>query len=334
MCFELISSFDLRDICITEFDELYGKFGSCSIPVTKQPTVSTKGVSGNGTELFWRMNNLDGVQECLVPADSWAFHLPDPDEFALRSFIAHPEGDRHAMLGSPSGPLIWHCVQHVSDMALVVKHDFIQQFFSDLELDSLASRAGAIKRRSVELKEMHLLSRYFYNLMQQSVTGPDSCSRDAFDECVGEGLMRLMRLVMSVNERSSKVVNRERILTRALDYIRQNYATDITVRDLVDYSYTTSRNLQIVFKGQFGLSPLQYLRRYRLIRFHKYLGQLGSVTEAAYCSGLRHMGRLPDQYRLLFGEKPGDYIGRLREPAHSSSDQCCCGLCLDFAVRV
>ena len=328
MCIEHVNCFDFRDICITEFDEIYGKFGSCSTPLSKRPRVSTKGVSGTYADLFWRSNRLNGVLECTVPCDSWAFHLPHPDEIALSQFIAHPEGARHTMLGSPSDSLIWHSVYDVSDMALVVRYELIQKLLSESELDSLFSSSTIGKRRDMDIKELRLMSRFFYELLQRCVSDVEGFSRVAFDECVSDGLAQLTQLTLRSGYVSPKIINRERILTRALDYIRQNYRSEITVRDLVDYAHATSRNLQIVFKNQFGVSPLHYLRQYRLIKFHKYLAELGSVTEAASSSGLRHMGRLSDQYRLLFGEKPGDYVSRLRESSLSPENSCCCGHCL------
>lgn len=53
-----------------------------------------------------------------------------------------------------------------------------------------------------------------------------------------------------------------------------------------------------------------YLKRYRILRFHKDLLLYDTVTEAAVANGLRHMGRLAEEYRALFGQTPTEYTRR------------------------
>jgi len=327
-CMDLdsITSFDLKDICITEFDEIYGKYHSCNTPLSASPRIATAGMSSGCFELFWRASSLETLQEGRLPADMVAWHLPHPDIPSLRHYSWHPEGDKHCMISLPSSELTWHMVRSPA-MAMVVTLEQLSGLLSDSDLDWLFCDAKGLKRRDLDGAVLFNVANSLYQLMQSCLARKDKFDVAEFNYCMGQVVLEWMELMMSTEVVKTRASNRERILTRALDYIRHNYHLDIKIRDLVEYAHSTSRNLQLVFKSQFGLTPLQFLRSYRLIKFHKGLRRYGSVTEAAVGSGLRHMGRLPDQYRSMFGENPGDYLGRIRGGQVNFDDGCRCGHC-------
>lgn len=326
MEFDSLKSFDFKDICITEFDHIYRKYASCNTPLSQLPSISTSGVYSSSFEVFWRASSLETLQECLLSEDRLAWHLPHPDLPSVRYYAWHPEGDKHAFMALPNQELVWHMLRHTPAMAMVVSTSALGGLLSDDELDWLGQRAPKIKRRDLDGAHLFAVANAARRALLTNKGGSETAAAD-FDYCMGQVVLDWMDVLMTAAGVATKPSNRERILMRAIDYMRQNYRSEIKVRDLVEYTHCTSRNLQLVFKGQFGLTPLQFLRCYRLIKFHRALRELGSVTGAAVSSGLRHMGRLPDQYRMLFGENPGDYLGRLREPQLQAARLCLCGMC-------
>jgi AraC-like DNA-binding protein len=312
MDLEDVERFDFKDICITEFDEIYGKFDSFNTPLSRLPSVSTQGISGNEFELFWRANSQSSVQECVLPSDQWAIQIPYPSSHALITYLDHLEGDKHSLLTRPKNELTWHILKDVPVMAIVVNDKTFENLLCQSDFDWFCQRGCQVKRRELNSSTIFSFSSALFMVLDRYQHAVNQASCVDFDNELSEFLLQFFELLMATQEPDLKISNRERILTRALDFIRHNYHCDTKIRDIVDYAHTTSRNLQIVFKTQFGITPLQYIKRYRLMKFHRGMRRYGSVTEAAICSGLRHMGRLPDQYRGLFGENPGDYLNRLK----------------------
>ncbi|MGV2977003.1 AraC family transcriptional regulator [Roseibium alexandrii] len=97
------------------------------------------------------------------------------------------------------------------------------------------------------------------------------------------------------------------ILKRAVDMIRDRMREDISLIDLARHAGTTPRNLQIVFKREMDLTPVQYLQQCRLnLARHLLLARNGDipVSDVAELSGHRHLGRFSLAYKKRFGESP------------------------------
>jgi transcriptional regulator GlxA family with amidase domain len=97
------------------------------------------------------------------------------------------------------------------------------------------------------------------------------------------------------------------ILKRAVDMIRDRMREDISLIDLARHAGTTPRNLQLVFKREMDLTPVQYLQQCRLnLARHLLLARNGDipVSDVAELSGHRHLGRFSLAYKKRFGESP------------------------------
>ncbi|MFN3133097.1 AraC family transcriptional regulator [Roseibium sp.] len=97
------------------------------------------------------------------------------------------------------------------------------------------------------------------------------------------------------------------ILKRAIDMIHDRLQEDISLIELSNHAGTTPRNLQLVFKREMGLTPVQYLQQCRLnLARHLLLARNGDlpVSDVAELSGHRHLGRFSVAYKKRFGESP------------------------------
>ncbi|MBD3648604.1 MAG: helix-turn-helix domain-containing protein [Pseudomonadales bacterium] len=100
--------------------------------------------------------------------------------------------------------------------------------------------------------------------------------------------------------------NRHRIIQTSIELIRSNIYHRFSPEELAEASHCSIRTLQYAFRKSLGLSPKQFLDRYRLNRFREELltrrGQ--SVISVATQYDFQHLGNLSRVYRQLFGETP------------------------------
>ncbi|MCF1707316.1 AraC family transcriptional regulator [Tabrizicola sp. J26] len=118
------------------------------------------------------------------------------------------------------------------------------------------------------------------------------------------------------------------VLQRAEVLMRERLSEDFTMRSLAEEIGISLRQLQDLFRRQYGRSPHAYLTRLRLEHAHLMLKgamPVPSVTDIALLSGFNHLGRFPRSYRDRFGNLPSRnrQAGRLQDrslPRASSSN--------------
>lgn len=248
-----------------------------------------------------------------MPSEHWVIQLPAPISHAFLHYREHPEGSKHTLLTAPHQEFTWHIGAQTPAMALVFRQATLEQLFSLHEQDILHTASNRIFRRNLNPQKLQQISFQCANLLRLSAARNQQLPAPDLQEQFTDITIESISLALDAVVEEPRIYNRERVLTSALEYIRQNYSREMRLLDIVRHAHTTTRTLQLVFKQQFDLTPLQFIKRYRLARFHRGLRQYGTVTEAAIYSGLRHMGRLPDHYRSIFGENPGDYLTRRRD---------------------
>lgn len=105
--------------------------------------------------------------------------------------------------------------------------------------------------------------------------------------------------------RRSQVVSRD--VRRAEAFIRLHATKPITLDDVVQASGASTRALQNNFMRFRQVSPMQYLRDFRLELVHEQLldpKTQVSISEIALDCGFNHLGRFSYFYRARFGEAP------------------------------
>lgn len=122
------------------------------------------------------------------------------------------------------------------------------------------------------------------------------------------GLADIANSVLTVLSPSSRVptTNRHRIIQTSIELIRSNQYRRYSPEELAEASHCSIRTLQYAFRKTLGLSPKQFLDRYRLNRFREELLARGneSVISVATQYDFQHLGNLSRVYRQLFGETP------------------------------
>ena len=116
----------------------------------------------------------------------------------------------------------------------------------------------------------------------------------------------------STNKRRARDLGVDRVL----DYLRDcDHNTVPTMLDLCNVSGISERSLQTGFMQRFELSPMQYLRAYRLngsrSDFAKANPTETTVARIANHWGFSELGRFAGDYRNLFGELPSQTLARI-----------------------
>jgi AraC-like DNA-binding protein len=96
---------------------------------------------------------------------------------------------------------------------------------------------------------------------------------------------------------------------RAEDYIRRHHAEPLTIETLAGVAGVSTRTLFAGFRDFRRVSPMTYLKSFRLDKARQALqsgevGGIAGVTKVALDHGFSHLGRFARNYHARFGELP------------------------------
>ena len=93
----------------------------------------------------------------------------------------------------------------------------------------------------------------------------------------------------------------------SINYIKENFANDISVKDLAKISHTTVNTLERHFKKYLGVSPYTYIQNSRLAYAVSILEDGGSVLSAAEESGFSDYSHFISFFKKTYGKTPLQY---------------------------
>ncbi len=97
-------------------------------------------------------------------------------------------------------------------------------------------------------------------------------------------------------------------IRRVEDYIRSNAQNDITLEDMISAAGTSARSLQTGFRKYRNMTPMEFLRNYRLDLARECLIKSRrngrTVTDIALSFGFTHLSKFAKYYHERFGETP------------------------------
>lgn len=104
----------------------------------------------------------------------------------------------------------------------------------------------------------------------------------------------------------------KRLVRQAMVYLHNNYTEPISRKDIAKHIGITEDHLTFCFRQELGITPIQYLQRYRINQSKRLLKESDqSITEIAFCVGFsdsgyfsrifhREVGMSPERYRRAF----------------------------------
>jgi AraC-like DNA-binding protein len=109
-------------------------------------------------------------------------------------------------------------------------------------------------------------------------------------------------------------------VSKAVDHLRQNFARDISIRDLARLAGLSERQLERKFKAHFGMGPLRFLIRTRLLAACRRLAQTDqSFTEITFACGFSTQSAFAQHFRNCLGMTPSEF--RRRQAASTLPQQ-------------
>jgi len=98
------------------------------------------------------------------------------------------------------------------------------------------------------------------------------------------------------------------VFRKAQDIIHHNFENPIDTFSLSSEVGVSERNLRYAFKEKSGLSPMKYVRHYKLNKIRKLLqtGRVEKIIDPANQMGFWHTGQFAADYKQLFGELPSE----------------------------
>ncbi|HDS0918410.1 TPA: AraC family transcriptional regulator [Pseudomonas putida] len=102
-------------------------------------------------------------------------------------------------------------------------------------------------------------------------------------------------------------------LVRAKDFIHANAREDVRLEDIEAAAGVSRFKLFDGFRKHMGMSPMAYLKKFRLSEVRKHLltgGRGTNISTVATEWGFNHLGRFASEYRKLFNEMPSATLHR------------------------
>jgi len=253
--------------------------------------------------LLRRFNHGPAIEDAMVGSNTLAIQLPLARKEVVAQFQELPGGGGHSPFQMAGARSQWVIPQGMPMLHLHVDQRLLKQVIGGDAMKDYQELCNAQSRKAYEpmalMQAAGALERAITMAFEYEKNGSsldqnmvNSLLADIFMPLIGSDLIEI------------KPSTRQKILSRSLDYIRDNFKQPIRLADLAKASSTSVRNLQIVFKQELDVSPNKYLQQFRLHRFREHLMVSSSVTEAAYSCGFKHLGRLTEQYARVFNRNP------------------------------
>ena len=103
------------------------------------------------------------------------------------------------------------------------------------------------------------------------------------------------------------------LVTQLCDYMQAHLESNLTLTDLEIFSGLSARSLQLAFKKQLGVSPMQWLRQQRLESSRQTLLHANphtTVIQVALCCGFASPSKFAMHYKQRFGEAPSATLAK------------------------
>ena len=298
-----IKTFELQGLSNLKFTQSLPCLDLVSTPLNGDSTHDLTIIDLGPVVMLRRCNYVPAVEDTVVKQHTLAIQLPIADKSVIARFQDLPGGSCHSPFQMPGARSQWLIPQDLPMLHLHVDRRLL--------LPMIGLQA---KKDYQELCSAHSRKAYDSEALLQAATAMERAMSTAVEykkqqkEMDSDTLSSLLRDIFLPLIKSDlsevKVSTRQKILSRSLDHIRENFKQPIRLADLASASSTSVRNLQMVFKQELDISPNKYLQQFRLHRFRGLLAVSNSVTEAAYSCGFKHLGRLTELYARVFDRNP------------------------------
>lgn len=211
-------------------------------------------------------------------------------------------GNRSYTIGEGEGFLIHPGVTTVYQADATDPWEYCWIGFNGSDIDAMLSSCG-LSHTS------HLVKDYSNGLLwdafQSLMTAFHRLQSNDF-ECLGL-LYQCFSYLCPPNE-PNKIMLNEHYISKAMEYIHNNYAYDIKITDISGYVNIDRTYLYKLFQKELGVSPKEYLTKYRInIAQHLLEASALSMSEIAYSCGFQDASSFIKHFKKLLHITPLQY---------------------------
>jgi len=174
----------------------------------------------------------------------------------------------------------------------------------------LACNKISISHKKILVNHLYHLYENFQNLSNQPY------NILAYQDCY-ESLFYALNEYHSFHTKIDliKINNKERLLSRALEFIHCSDLKTLTVSSLIKGIYSSSRSVQYCFSDLLGITAKKYIVIMRLNMIRKKLLSTSpidkTITQVASEFGVVNMGRFKQDYENFFNESPRQTLNKI-----------------------
>ncbi|MFD2167548.1 helix-turn-helix domain-containing protein [Thalassotalea euphylliae] len=299
---ENIQRFSCTQVPLEDYDRAFAEFDLANIADNGGATLDVNWLYHQGIAVVERFSDSIVSQHGKSVESAFSFVLPSPNRHSFNAFYQHNDDDYQSFLVTPGDYAHWQFAGGTPSLTLAIDADMAQHLLSESELMILLERGRSIRRNAIEQSALQETSQRFTQLINQPFQQPANTA--LLSNQITQAASELLNMVCEQMTSNVKIDSRSRVLARAVEYIKAYYHQPFMIGDVANHAHTTVRNLQYIFKAQLNLTPLQFLKQYRLYKFHCFLPRHRTVESAAHAAGFKHMGRASAAYKHWFGFSP------------------------------
>jgi AraC-like DNA-binding protein len=194
------------------------------------------------------------------------------------------------------------------------KLDALQRFLAQ-ELGEGHRLGLRFRDGMIDLRSNDSSARYFAYLFREAVQADSGSATPLLRRQLERSAMAALLELVSVDDTGDLAIadlrQRPHFVRSAEKYIRENATEDLTIQDIADYARISERSLYQGFNRFLGMSPMQYLKNYRLeLARHLLSGGKDArfVTDVAMSLGFTHLGKFAGDYKRRYGETPSQTL--------------------------
>jgi AraC-like DNA-binding protein len=252
-----------------------------------------------------RINSCSSIEELKFGNSTLAFQLPMADAGAIEQYLNLPGGERYSPFQPIGAKPQWLIPAHTAIYQVQVDARWLKHVLGAQALKDYAELYKTASRKAYDPAVLFVAATATKHAIDAAKES-DVLERPISGSHLERLITDILLPCITSDLEDVKASTRQKILSKALDYISEHHVKPIRLSELAGFVSTSARNLQMVFKQELGISPTQYIQQFRLHRFRLHLVNSSSVTEAAYMSGFKHLGRLTEQYAKVFATYPSD----------------------------
>lgn len=276
-----------------------------STPLEGDATLDLELVDFGPLLIIKRHNHSAALEDIRFGKHTLACQLPCTNTDSLEPFLALPGGDRYNPFHMAGSQARWLMPKGESFFHVQFDYRWLKKVLGNQAMKDYQELCKAPSRRAYDeslFVHASLAAQQAMNAAFEIKANNKVMSKNQLETLASN---ILLPCIMSDIE-EIKESTRQKILSKAIDYIRDHHQKTIRLADMASMVSTSVRNLQMIFKQELGVSPSKYIQQFRLHRFRHHLPSSSSVTEAAYNSGFKHLGRLTEQYAKVFDNYPSE----------------------------